>query len=57
MIKKEIGFQGNLVFDTSKPDGTMKKLTNPSKLHALGWKHKIDLEEGIQRMHQHYLIS
>ncbi len=57
MITKEIGFQGNLVFDTSKPDGTMRKLTNPSKLHALGWKHKIDLPEGIQLMYQHYLVS
>lgn len=57
MIEEEIGFQGNIVFDTSKPDGTMRKLTNPSKLHALGWKHKIELEEGIQRMYQHYLAS
>lgn len=57
IIKKEIGFQGNLVFDTSKPDGTMRKLTDPSKLHALGWKHKVDLQEGIQLMYQHYLAS
>lgn len=54
-IQNEIGFEGMLKFDTSKPDGTLRKLTDPSKLHALGWKHKIDLQEGIQLMYQHYL--
>lgn len=54
-IKKEIGFKGTLEFDTSKPDGTMRKLTDPSKLHALGWKHTVELNEGIKLMYQHYL--
>lgn len=54
-IQKEIGFEGTIEFDTTKPDGTMRKLTNPSKLHALGWKHTIELEEGIKMMYQHYL--
>ena len=39
----------------SKPDGTMRKLTDPSKLHNLGWHHKIDIEEGVQRMYEWYL--
>ena len=44
----------NSWFD-SKPDGTMRKLTDPSKLHNLGWHHKIDIEEGVQRMYEWYL--
>jgi len=54
MIKDLIGFNGELYFNADKPDGTMKKLTDPSKLHALGWHHKIDLEEGIKRMYDWY---
>ncbi|WP_159518128.1 GDP-L-fucose synthase family protein [Sunxiuqinia indica] len=56
-IQKEIDFKGTIQFDTSKPDGTMRKLTDPSKLHRLGWKHKIELEEGIKLMYQHYLAT
>lgn len=54
-IQKEIDFKGQIDFDTTKPDGTMRKLTNPSKLHSLGWKHTIELAEGIKLMYQHYL--
>jgi len=54
-IQKEIDFKGNIDFDTTKPDGTMRKLTNPSKLHGLGWKHTIELKEGIKLMYEHYL--
>ena len=50
-----VGYQGKLTFDSSKPDGTMRKLTDPSKLHALGWHHKIEIEEGVQRMYEWYL--
>lgn len=57
LIKEEIGFKGIIQFDASKPDGTMRKLTDPSKLHRLGWKHKIELYEGIQLMYKHYLNS
>lgn len=52
LIKKVVGFEGKLIFDTSKPDGTMVKLTDPSKLHALGWRHKVKLEEGIKIMYK-----
>ena len=42
-------------FDSSKPDGTMRKLTNPSKLNGLGWKHQIEIDEGVRRMYEWYL--
>jgi GDP-L-fucose synthase len=52
LIQKIVGYEGKLVYNTSKPDGTMVKLTNPSKLHALGWKHKIELDEGIRTVYE-----
>ena len=55
LIKNIIGFKGELYFNTSKPDGTMVKLTDPSKLHSLGWKHKVELEDGIKTMYEWYL--
>ena len=53
-IKEVVGYQGEIRFDRSKPDGTMKKLTDPSKLHRLGWHHKVELDEGLQRMFRWY---
>jgi GDP-L-fucose synthase len=47
LVKKIVGFQGELKFDTSKPDGTPRKLMDVGKLHSFGWKHTINLEEGI----------
>jgi GDP-L-fucose synthase len=55
LIKSTIGFQGDLYFNTNKPDGTMVKLTNSSKLHDLGWKHKIELKEGIKKIYEIYI--
>ena len=55
MIVKEIGFKGDLRWDSSKPDGTMRKLTDVSKLHSLGWHHKVEIDEGIQRLYEWYL--
>lgn len=55
LVKKTIGFRGSLAFDPSKPDGTLRKLTDPSKLHTLGWHHKVEIEEGIQRLTEWYL--
>ena len=46
-IMKEIGFKGELRWDASKPDGTLRKLTDVSKLHSLGWHHKVEIDEGI----------
>ena len=54
-IVETVGYQGKLTFDSSKPDGTMRKLTDPSKLHSLGWHHKIEIEEGVRRMYEWYL--
>lgn len=54
LIKKIIGFNGALYFNSSKPDGTLKKLTDPSKLHQLGWQHTIELEEGIKKIYNWY---
>jgi GDP-L-fucose synthase len=56
LIKEIVGFEGELTFNTDKPDGTMIKLTDPSKLHNLGWKHKVELEEGINRVYEWYLL-
>lgn len=54
-IKELIGFKGELVFNTDKPDGTMRKLTDVSKLHGLGWKHSMDLDEGLKTIYKWYL--
>lgn len=55
LIKKVVGFEGELVFDASKPDGTPRKLADVSRLHALGWQHRIGLEEGLRETYQWYL--
>ena len=55
LIKKTIEFKGTLFFNTDKPDGTLKKLTDPSKLHALGWKHTVDLTSGVENMYHWYI--
>jgi len=55
IIKDIVGFKGELYFNTSKPDGTMVKLTDPSKLHNLGWRHKVRLEDGIKKVYDWYL--
>jgi len=55
LIQEIVGFRGKLIFNTEKPDGTMEKLTNPSKLHSLGWKHEVELENGIRTMYEWYL--
>ncbi len=55
LIKKTVGYAGEIVFDASKPDGTMRKLTDVSKLNALGWRHTIEIEEGVKRMYEWYV--
>ncbi len=55
LIKEVIGFEGELVFDSSKPDGTPRKLMDVSKLHSLGWKHQIELKQGIALAYQDFL--
>jgi GDP-L-fucose synthase len=55
LIKDIVGYEGSLQFDTTKPDGTPRKLMDVSKLHSLGWKHKVDLREGIQLAYNDFL--
>jgi GDP-L-fucose synthase len=52
MVKKIAGYEGNLTWDASKPDGTPRKLMDVGKLHRLGWKHKVELEEGIRSVYE-----
>ena len=52
MIQEIVGFQGQLVWDRTKPDGTPRKLMDVSRLHAMGWKHKIELREGITQVYE-----
>ncbi len=55
LIKEILGFKGDFYFNTDKPDGTLIKLTNPSKLHNLGWKHSVELAEGIATIYNWYI--
>lgn len=57
LIARTIDFQGTIDFDTSKPDGTLRKLTDVSKLHSLGWHHSVELDEGVARLFQWYKTS
>jgi len=51
-VKEAVGFEGELKFDASKPDGTPRKLMDVSKLHSIGWKHQIELKQGIQKVYE-----
>ena len=55
LIARIIDYKGSISFDSSKPDGTMKKLTDPSKLNGLGWKHQVEIEEGIEDIYEWYI--
>ena len=57
LVVKAVGFEGTVEFDASKPDGTMRKLIDVSKLHSLGWHHKIEIEEGVQKLFNWYKQS
>lgn len=57
LIQKVVGFEGNITFDSSKPDGTPRKLMDVTKLHNLGWKHQIELEEGLKLAYKDYLAN
>jgi GDP-L-fucose synthase len=54
LIKDIVGYEGEIVHDTTKPDGTPRKLTDVSKIHALGWKHTIDLKDGIEQVYKEF---
>ena len=57
LVVKAVGFEGEVAFDASKPDGTMRKMIDVSKLHRLGWHHKIEIEEGVQKLFDWYKAS
>lgn len=57
LVVKAVDFKGLIEFDSSKPDGTPRKLIDVSKLHSLGWKHKIEIEEGVQKLFEWYKSS
>lgn len=57
LVVKSVGFEGVVEFDASKPDGTMRKLIDVSKLHSLGWTHKVEIEDGVQKLFDWYKQS
>jgi GDP-L-fucose synthase len=57
LVVKAVGFEGIVEFDTSKPDGTMRKLIDVRKLHSLGWTHKVEIEDGVQKLFEWYKNS
>ncbi len=57
LVVKTVGFQGTVIFDASKPDGTMRKLIDVSKLHSLGWTHKVEIEDGVRKLFEWYQDS
>ena len=54
LVVKAVGFEGTVEFDSSKPDGTMRKLIDVTKLHSLGWTHKVEIEDGVQKLFDWY---
>ena len=57
LVVKAVGFEGEVEFDASKPDGTMRKLIDVSKLHSLGWTHQVEIEDGVAKLFQWYRDS
>ncbi|MDD5821726.1 MAG: NAD-dependent epimerase/dehydratase family protein, partial [Prevotella sp.] len=54
LVKDTIGFEGEIVWDTTKPNGTPRKLIDVSKLHSLGWHHKVEIEDGVKKLYDWY---
>jgi GDP-L-fucose synthase len=57
LVAKAVGFEGTIEFDSTKPDGTMRKLIDVSKLHRLGWTHKVEIEDGVKKLFEWYRQS
>ena len=55
LVAKTIGYNGKIIFDSSKPNGTMRKLCDVSKIQAMGWQHKVEIEEGVEKLYKWYL--
>ena len=54
LVKKTVGFEGEIVWDKTKPNGTPRKLIDVSKLHSLGWTHKVEIEQGVEMLYKWY---
>ena len=57
LVVKTVGFEGQVVWDATKPNGTPRKLIDVEKLHRLGWRHKVEIEDGVERLYQWYRES
>ena len=57
MVVKTVGFEGEVCWDSTKPNGTLRKLIDVSKLHSLGWQHKVEIEDGVERLYEWYRNS
>ena len=57
LVVKAVGFEGEVGFDASKPDGTMRKLISVDTLHSLGWTHKVEIEDGVKKLFDWYQES
>lgn len=57
MVVKTVGFEGEVCWDSTKPNGTPRKLIDVSKLHSLGWQHKVEIEDGVERLYEWYRNS
>jgi GDP-L-fucose synthase len=57
IVKRIVGYSGDVVFDASKPDGTPRKLMDVTKLNTLGWRSKIDLEDGIESVYEEFKLN
>ena len=57
MVVKTVGFEGEVCWDSTKPNGTPRKLIDVSKLHSLGWQHKMEIEDGVERLYEWYRNS
>jgi GDP-L-fucose synthase len=57
LVASTVGFEGTIVFDASKPDGTPRKLIDVTKLHQLGWTHKVEIEDGVNKLFEWYKES
>jgi len=55
LVAKTIGYNGKIIFDSSKPNGTMRKLCDVSKIQSMGWRHKIEIEDGVEKLYKWYL--
>ena len=57
LVKQTVGFEGEIIWDTEKPNGTLRKLIDVEKLHSLGWTHQVEIEQGVQRLFKWYQES